>query len=296
MSLFLNFGFAWISVFLVIILSIIYILRKIATKSNNRNSIITKINTALRKHHRLIGILLMLTGLIHGLFSSQNVFSFNIGTLTWVFSILLGINWMLRKYLSKHKGWMFYHRLLTVIFIIVIGIHVVDVGGVQAPSLLKSFIKASTTETTYKYNSGTSSSNSEINESNNNTSSSASSEGATNTQNATTLKDGTFIGEATGYRPGLKVEVKVADNSIVSVEIIEENEVNRNIFQRAIDTIPQSIVEEQTSNVDSVSGATFTSIGIMNAVNNALSQALISGELPSTLALPTNRGHGKGPH
>jgi hypothetical protein len=41
-------------------------------------------------------------------------------------------------------------------------------------------------------------------------------------------------------------------------------------------------------------GATFTSIGIMNATNNALSKALIDGTLPINQALPANRGHGGG--
>lgn len=299
MSLFLNFGFAWISVFLAVMLSIIFVLRKINAKSSKRNSTIATINTKLRKHHKLIGLLLAFTGLIHGLFSSQSVFSLNLGTVAWIISILLGVNWMLRKYFSKYRGWMFYHRFLTVIFILVIGLHVVDVGGVQAPGLLKSLINTSTTETAYKYNSGNLPSDNSTSysvSSENNSSAPSSPSTATTIQEGATLKDGTYIGESTGYRPGLKVQVEVQDNSIKSVKVIEENEVNRNIFQRAIDTIPQSIVEEQTSNVDSVSGATFTSIGIMNAVNNALSQALVSGTLPSTLELPANRGHGKGTH
>lgn len=33
----------------------------------------------------------------------------------------------------------------------------------------------------------------------------------------------------------------------------------------------------------------------MNAVNNALSQAIVDGSLPSTQQLPVNRGHGGGP-
>jgi len=61
-----------------------------------------------------------------------------------------------------------------------------------------------------------------------------------------------------------------------------------------MDSIPQSILDNQSSEVDATSGATFTSIGIMNAVNDALSQALIDGSLPSTQQLPENRGHGKG--
>jgi hypothetical protein len=42
----------------------------------------------------------------------------------------------------------------------------------------------------------------------------------------------------------------------------------------------------------SIQGETFTSIGIMNATNDALSKALIDGSLPSNQQLPQNRGHG----
>ncbi|WP_291639988.1 FMN-binding protein [Clostridium sp.] len=53
-------------------------------------------------------------------------------------------------------------------------------------------------------------------------------------------------------------------------------------------------MDNQNSEVDANSGATFTSIGIMNAVNDALSQALLNVTLPTTQELPQNRGHGKG--
>jgi Na+-transporting NADH:ubiquinone oxidoreductase subunit NqrC len=61
-----------------------------------------------------------------------------------------------------------------------------------------------------------------------------------------------------------------------------------------MDSIPQSILDNQSSQVDATSGATFTSIGIINAVNDALSQALLDGTLPTTQDLPQNRGHDKG--
>ncbi|WP_291633539.1 FMN-binding protein [Clostridium sp.] len=109
-----------------------------------------------------------------------------------------------------------------------------------------------------------------------------------------TFKDGTYTGEADGYRPGLKVSVEIANNVITSIGIIEHNEVNSRFYQKAFDSIPQTILDNQSTEVDATSEATFTSIGIMNAVNDALSQALIDGTLPGTQQLPQNRGHGKG--
>ena len=268
MKLFLNFGFAWISVLLTIALSIIYILRKLIVQSKGKNIYLISLNRKLRKHHKLIGIILVITGLVHGYFSSESILSLNLGTASWIISILLGLNWMAKKSLSKYKGWIYYHRILTVAFILAIILHVVQVGGIQVHKLLLG--------------SGTSSGQkaivSDLNKS---------------IQGAT-FKDGIYTGVADGYRPGLKVSVEIKNNVITSIEIIEHNEVNSRFYQKAMDTIPQAILDNQSTEVDATSGATFTSIGIMNAVNDALSQGLIDGTLPSTQQLPQNRGHGKG--
>jgi uncharacterized protein with FMN-binding domain len=103
--------------------------------------------------------------------------------------------------------------------------------------------------------------------------------------------DGTFQGSATGYGNNLTVEVVLQDNTITSISIVSHNERNSRYYQKAFNAIPEAIIEAQSLDVDSVSGATFTSVGILNAVNDALSDALVSGDLPSTLSLPTKRGH-----
>ncbi|MCX7772269.1 MAG: FMN-binding protein [Clostridia bacterium] len=266
MNRWLNIGFAWISVFLTVLLSIIYVLR-LAIKSGKLGKLTNAINRVLRKYHKPLGVLLILTGLFHGLFSSQKVWSLNLGTVSWVVSILLGINWMVRKHLSKLKGWMHYHRVLTVLFIATIVWHVIDVGGIQVFNLLGG--------STLKSGSSVKVDPSLI----------------TTSQNLQ-LKDGTYEGEATGYQPGLKVSVDIKDNKIVGITILEHHEVNARFYSTPIEVIPQEIIDAQATDVDTVSGATFTSIGIINAVNNALSKALISGELPQDKSLPQNRGHG----
>jgi uncharacterized protein with FMN-binding domain len=268
MKLFLNFGFAWLSIILTFALSIVYILRKAIVKTKGEKPYLIKLNRWLRNHHKHMGILLVVTGLIHGYFSSESILSLNLGTVSWVVSILLGLNWMARKVLSKYKGWIYYHRALTAVFLLTIVIHVVDVGGIQVQKLLLG----TGTISGQKVSVG------ELNKS---------------IQGAT-FKDGTYTGEADGFRPGLKVSVEIKNNSIASIEILQHNEVNARYYQKALDAIPQSILDSQSTDVDTVSGATFTSIGIKNAVNNALSQALVSGTLPSTQQLPQNRGHEKG--
>jgi uncharacterized protein with FMN-binding domain len=268
MNLFLNFGFAWISIILTVVLSVIYILRKVIVKSKNKNAYLLALNKNLRKHHKLLGILLVITGLIHGYFSSESILSLNLGTVAWIVSILLGLNWMARKKLSKYKGWIYYHRILTLVFILTIVLHVVQVGGIQVTKFLLGSGTSAGEKVTIS--------------------------DPIKTLEGATFKDGVYTGEADGFRPGIKVSIEIKNNSIISVEVIEHNEVNSRFYQKALDSIPQAILDNQSPNVDATSGATFTSTGIMNAVNDALSQALISGTLPSSQQLPQNRGHDKG--
>jgi Uncharacterized protein conserved in bacteria len=243
-----------------------------------------KVNRHLRKHHKITGILLIATGLIHGLFSSDAVFSFNIGTLAWLVSILLGINYMARKFLGKFKGWMYYHRLLTILFFATIVWHIIDVDGIIAPELIFGNHEQAV------------SSNLTLEESILNTNIDINENGTLNNNSSIALSDGTFTGEATGYRAGLKVSVVIKDNSIISVDVTDHNEVKSRYYATPIAVIPTEIVEAQSTNVDVISGATCTSIGIMNAVNDALSSALVSGELPEEQIIPENtknNGHGR---
>jgi len=84
--------------------------------------------------------------------------------------------------------------------------------------------------------------------------------------------DGTYTGEGTGYNPGLVVEVTIADNKITEIEIVSNNE-TIGYCDSALEQIPDEIVEAQSTDVDAISGATKTSNGIIEAVNNALEQA-----------------------
>jgi uncharacterized protein with FMN-binding domain/Pyruvate/2-oxoacid:ferredoxin oxidoreductase delta subunit len=82
--------------------------------------------------------------------------------------------------------------------------------------------------------------------------------------------DGTYNAIGQGKSPDLKVAVTVKGDKITNVEILSNNETKG---KEAIKTIPNKIVEKQSTEVDAVSGATMTSRGIMMAVNDALSQA-----------------------
>jgi uncharacterized protein with FMN-binding domain len=85
--------------------------------------------------------------------------------------------------------------------------------------------------------------------------------------------DGTYIGEASGYRKHLKVQVTLEGGYITAVDVIEHYEKGAEHYQDAMEQVPAAIVKTQTIGVDAVSGATLTSKGIMDAVRAALEQA-----------------------
>lgn len=85
--------------------------------------------------------------------------------------------------------------------------------------------------------------------------------------------DGVYAGTGLGFRPGLKVEVEIKDGKAVRVDVVDHKEVGPRYWMRAMFLIPKAIVKEQSTRVDAVGGATYTSRGIMEAVEDALSRA-----------------------
>ena len=87
------------------------------------------------------------------------------------------------------------------------------------------------------------------------------------------LADGTYTGEAYGYSPRLRVEVKIANNMVVGIKILSHMEIGVDYYAKAMQTIPKEILEKQALEVDVVSGASLTSFGIINAVREAVLEA-----------------------
>lgn len=79
----------------------------------------------------------------------------------------------------------------------------------------------------------------------------------------------TLTGSAQGYGGEIIVTVIVDGEDIVSVEATGEDE-TEGVGSLALDELPDKIAQEDSTDVDSVSGATKTSEGIKQAVNNAL--------------------------
>ena len=85
------------------------------------------------------------------------------------------------------------------------------------------------------------------------------------------IKDGQYIGTAQGFNGPIKVRVTVKEGSIAKIEILSHHDDNP-YFQRASRVISK-ILGKPGKSVDTVSTATYSSRGIINAVNNALLKA-----------------------
>ena len=81
--------------------------------------------------------------------------------------------------------------------------------------------------------------------------------------------DGTYSGTGQGFRGETKTEVTVENGNITDITIVSYQDDNQ-YFNRAKDTVISEIIENQDVNVDAVSGATFSSNGIMESVADAL--------------------------
>ena len=84
-------------------------------------------------------------------------------------------------------------------------------------------------------------------------------------------KDGTYTGEADGFGGTVKVEVK--KQKIKEVNMVSADGEDGSYLTMAKDIIPK-ILDAQSAEVDTISGATFSSTGIKNAVKQALEKAV----------------------
>ena len=93
-------------------------------------------------------------------------------------------------------------------------------------------------------------------------------------EDAASYKDGTYYGTGTGFGGTMKVQVDISGGKIAAIQILENNDGSEYISKAS--SIINAIISSQSTNVDTVSGATYSSVGIIQAVRDALSQAAVS--------------------
>ena len=102
-------------------------------------------------------------------------------------------------------------------------------------------------------------------------------------------KDGTYQGSGTGFGGTITVEVTISGGKIASISILSAAGETASYFASAQGVISR-IISGQTPNVDAVSGATYSSNGIIQAVQNALAKA---GNNTATKPVKTNKKNDK---
>lgn len=98
--------------------------------------------------------------------------------------------------------------------------------------------------------------------------------------------DGTYTGSGTGFGGTITVQVTVSNHKIASINILDASSETASYFANAQGVVSR-IISSQSPNVDAVSGATYSSNGIITAVQNALSQAIPSGNQTTATPTPT---------
>jgi uncharacterized protein with FMN-binding domain len=86
------------------------------------------------------------------------------------------------------------------------------------------------------------------------------------------LKDGTYSGQAQGYGGLVTMKISVSDNAITAAELVSAPHEDPPYLSSCLPLLNQ-IVAGQSTAIDTVSGATYTSNGIIGSVNAALDKA-----------------------
>lgn len=91
--------------------------------------------------------------------------------------------------------------------------------------------------------------------------------------------DGVYVGSSRGYGGAVRVQVTMENGSITEVEILDASHETKQFLRRA-KRLLTTVVEAQSWEVDAVSEATYTSRGILGAVQNALTGDVVNNPLP----------------
>ena len=85
--------------------------------------------------------------------------------------------------------------------------------------------------------------------------------------NLSNIQDGTYTGNFDGGRWSNQIEVKIKDHKITNIEIVKDIKFPmEDIAERIFD----NVIEQQSTAVDVISGATVTSKAYLKSLENAL--------------------------
>ena len=270
---------AWICVILCILEALKYVARVSKIKPMNR---------FFRRIHIPFGLVLLAVGLLHGILAGNPakggfsfapvLFTLNAGTVCYLLGVLLLLTYIFRKKLKRN--WMRFHRILTVAMLLFMVIHIIDVGATLPARWMQKHEPSAPVVTqpsadpipTDSLPTGTETNPVQVTF-------------PTETQppkvivyfSGAELADGYYRGSSDGYRGQIGLTVRVQGGKVTEISVYSQYETKK-YYNRAVSVI-DTILAQQSLEVDTVSGATYSSRGIINAVYNALEGAVISGEL-----------------
>lgn len=102
-------------------------------------------------------------------------------------------------------------------------------------------------------------------------------------QKASVYKAGTYTSTQQGMGGKFDVSVTFSEDAIESIEV-GENKETLMVGSKAIEILPKRIIENQSLNMDVVTGATYTSYAVIYGVRDCVEQA--EGDLDALLSAP----------
>lgn len=84
-----------------------------------------------------------------------------------------------------------------------------------------------------------------------------------------------YVGSSAGYKGNIKVKVGVLDGKITKISVLEQQE-DWDYYNKAKKGVINQILEKQSTEVDVVSGATYSSKGIIGAVKDAIEKKAVA--------------------
>ena len=108
------------------------------------------------------------------------------------------------------------------------------------------------------------------------------------------LADGSYEGTASGCKGDITVSVTVSGGKVTDIAVVSQSDTPQ-FFSQA-QSVLTDITDSQSLDVDAVSGATYSSSGLINAVADALQGALTSGSLTVSQSAQSNSSGGMAQH
>lgn len=255
---------AWLAVLFTALTAVLYPVKRSGNK---------RLRKLFSRFHIGVGVLLIATGAAHGILAGNIpeatpgdmlvaplLFTWNWGTACFIAAVLLAVSYRLRRLLRRR--WMALHRVLTVVMIALVVLHISEVG-IQLLGRIPSAAYADAQP------------------------SAAVPAGANAAFADAAPADGVYQGSAQGYKSLITVSVTVSGGLVTDIGVLDEAETAA-YFRHATSVI-EPMIETQSLAVDAVSGATYSSAGIVRAVADALSLAT-DGDV---IAAPAFTDHGR---